>query len=146
MNLQPAPNDVDNLYLHVLESETGLIRMAVHPVLYGWRVRAWFVDAGSVALDWCAGSVITDVERLYSLLRNILLQRPEDRKAFSKLPTASAVKPFFLDEKFLVTVLEAAADPITIINFPDLREETKAITTPAIDKLSVQPPAEEPQH
>jgi hypothetical protein len=92
---------------HRLVSEKGLIHMGVHPVIYGYRVRAGFTfDIAGCTLDWCGGGHWPDVERLYAILRNILEQRPESQDVFDDLPLVSQVKPFYLDISFTREILK----------------------------------------
>lgn len=122
MNLYPAPDDPSNMYCNVLTSSTGLIKMAIHPVIYGFRVRGWFTNEHQCRIDWCGGANQPAVERLYSLLRNILLQRLEDNQAFNQLPEISKVKPYYQDVDFVIDVLKHVKDPIEIITLPDLQQ------------------------
>ena len=83
----------------------------MHRVLFGFRIRAGFIaDEWGVKLDWCGGGDWRNVERLYSLTKAILMNRPENRQCFQGLPTCSKIKPFFLDEEFVRLVGKEAGD------------------------------------
>lgn len=110
MKFNSAPDDLHNTMLfHRKVSENGLVEMGVYRVMFGWRVRAGFVDdIGFCVLDWCGGGNWTDVERLYSLCFAILSDREENRQCFDDLPPVSMVKPFYLDLDFVKVVGEKA--------------------------------------
>lgn len=115
MILIPDKDDELNLYSQVLQSKNGLVKMAIHPVLFGFRVRGWLSTDHGCRIDWCGGADYTQVKTLYSILRNILLHRNEDHKAFDGLPGASNIKPFFHDEEFVKTISEQITQPLEIV-------------------------------
>lgn len=112
MKFLPAPDDptISGLF-HRRLSENGLIHFGVYRVAYGFRVRAGFAnDWCGVTLDWCGGGDWKNVERLYSIVEGILSQRPENKCCFDGLPGSNAVKPFFLDQAFVETVIPLAGE------------------------------------
>ena len=79
--------------------------------MYGWRVRAGLCrDLWGTQLDWCGGGNWKDVERLYSLLYGILLQREETDDCLDDLPRCSIIKPFYKDHDFVRAVGDKAGD------------------------------------
>lgn len=125
MKLVKSPNNEEAMCVHCLTSENKLVEMGVYRVMYGFRVRAWFVENKfGVVLDWCGGGNWPDVERLYSLLVAILTNRPEDEQCFDGLPPISMIKPFFKDERFTQIVVKEAGENLQMISlekpdFPD---------------------------
>lgn len=116
MKLHLVVNDLQTGWTHCRRSENGMVRLGVYRVLFGYRVRAGFSedDWGST-LDWCAGDVWNDVERLYSLLLAILEQRDETPDVFDGIPRNSTVKPFYKDFAFVSRVAELAGDRLDLV-------------------------------
>lgn len=97
--------------------------MAIHPMLFGWRVRGWDGAGwdGYVHLDWCGGNDQKDVERLYSVMYNILSNREEDSAlAFDGVPPHSDIKPFYNDENFIREISSLIVEPFSLLELPDL--------------------------
>lgn len=115
MKLIPASDDLDNLYSQVLQSETGLVKMAIYPVLFGYRVRGWLTTEYACRIDWCGGADYTQIKTLYSILRNILLNREENKHAFDGLPETSNIKPFFNDEAFVNNISSQITQPLEVV-------------------------------
>ena len=122
MKLEQAPDDIANGYFHVLQSQTGIVRMAIYPVIYGYRVRGWFSNDMGCTIDWCGGDDQKTVEYLYSILKNILESREEGKEAFKKLPGASRIKPFVKDQEFTAEILSQVVENLELVTLPDLRE------------------------
>ena len=112
--------DLTNLYFEKRSSPSGLVNMAIYPVIFGWRVRGWLSSNFCCSLDWCAGDSQGDVERLYSILFNILSHREEDTNAFNDLPMVSSVKPYFNDDEFVVNVMSKVTAPFELIKLHDI--------------------------
>lgn len=93
--------------------------MAIHPTIFGWRVRSWAEDT-HCTIDWCGGADQHDVERLYSILYNILSHREESKEALDDLPTCSKVKPYINDAEFLSDILNRLTAPFEIIKLENL--------------------------
>lgn len=92
-------------------SEGGTVHLGVCRVMYGFRVRCGMTrDKWGCSLDWCGGANWKDVERLYSLCLGVLAQRDESNFSFDGIPGVSAIKPFYLDEKFVKIVGKLAGD------------------------------------
>lgn len=107
-------NDDDH-YFHRIRSETGLIEIAVHRVMFGWRVVGMFHNTFGIEINWCAGDRWEDVIKLYSILHAILSNRPENRHAFDGIPQMSKVKPYFKDPDFLGKVAKITPERVTTI-------------------------------
>ncbi len=86
---------VDHLYERLISND-GRIEMGIHPVLFGYRVRAGYVGDVYYHLDWCGGDNQAQVEMLYSIMKNILISRND----FSGIPSNSKIKPFYNDLEF----------------------------------------------
>ncbi len=121
MILNPDSVDAENGHFHCLTSENRVIMMAVHPVLYGFRVCGWRRGSFGYSLNWCGGAEQGHVEALYSLMRAILLKRGESH-TFDGLPMASEVKPFFNDVAFSNTLAKLAGPDVECIKLPPLQE------------------------
>lgn len=122
MKLIPQKDDMTNRYFAVLGSEAGQYRMALHPVMFGWRVRGWAVQDFGCTIDWCGGDDPVAVRLLYSFLKNILESRPENEHVFDGLPGASKIKPFTQDAEFVSTILSKLTVPFDLVEIPDLAE------------------------
>lgn len=118
MNFKPIE---DEDYLHCLESETGLVRIGIWRVLFGFRVRAGIGDV-TCDIDWCAGNKWKDVERLYSICLSILSQRKEDKNCFEGIPSFSRIKPFYLDKDFVETITKLSGSDLKLMKLkkPDM--------------------------
>lgn len=114
MKLTQTDDDPSNLYYEVLQSETGLVKMAIHPVLFGYRVRGWLTSESSCRIDWCGGADYSQIQTLYSILRNILLHRDE-KEAFVELPGISKIKPFYLDKEFVDKISSHITQPLELV-------------------------------
>ncbi len=119
MNLEPAPHDTGNGYFERLVSPLGVC-MALHPVLFGWRVIGYYENDFGLSLNWCAGNDHANVERLYSLMRSVLLAREDGPGAFRGLPGVSSIKPFHRDARFVEVVSAAAGPNLALISLPPL--------------------------
>jgi len=104
VRFERAPDDVKNGIYFRKVSENGLIEFGVWSVLFGFRVRAGFVDGDSYEIDWCGGSEQSSVEKIYSACESILSKREESRSAFDGIPTTSERKPYFNDQEFIKKV------------------------------------------
>jgi hypothetical protein len=79
-----------------LVSENELIEIGIYPVMFGMRIRAGFVGTYTYEIDYCAGSDQMWVEALYSAIKCILENRPEERSCFNGFPLQT-VKPMIND-------------------------------------------------
>jgi len=109
MKLTPKPNNPEEGWYHLLSSEEGKVQMAIYPVMFGWRIRAWFTGRQACMLDWCAGADWSHVEWLYTALRLILEAREETSQIFEDLPSHSEIKPVFADKEFMLKVASILA-------------------------------------
>ncbi len=127
MNLISADDDLFNLYFQKKTSATGLVNMALYPVIFGWRVRGWLSTGHCCHIDWCAGGEQGEAEKLYSMLYNILSSREEDEHAFDNLPEASRKKPYYYDSYFVAAVARNLVAPFELLKLPPLDELRKLI-------------------
>ena len=112
-------NTEDDIQGHLfarLISDDGKIEMGIHPVLFGYRVRAGYIGSMSYMFDWCGGDNQTQVELLYSIAKNVL----EHRKSFDGVPICSKVKPFYNDQEFFKHIESLVVQPLEIIKLESL--------------------------
>jgi hypothetical protein len=118
MKFKPAPdNDKDMIYQRIV-SEDGKIEIGIHPVMFGFRVRAGYVGNPWVHLDWCGGADHSAVEILYSMAKNIL----EAKGDFRDLPPCSKVKPFYKDPSFIAEVMRHVVAPMEMVKLESLEQ------------------------
>lgn len=107
----------------------GVVEMCLAPMIFGWRVRAGFVESdGSYCLeywcDWCCGSDRELISGTYTIMQRIL----ENGVDLKSLPRRSAVKPWYLDEDFkeiIVTLAnEVGVGPGSQVDFDLIDVET----------------------
>lgn len=122
MNLTKIPDNYDLMCFEILQSDDGIVRMGIYPVAFGFRVRGWYNDNLFCEIDWCGGANQADVERLYSILRNILLNKPENRAAFNGIPGWSKVKPYYNDDEFVRDIVSKITAPFDLVKLPPLQE------------------------
>jgi hypothetical protein len=104
MKFHKAPDTAD-LFLRVVD-ETNTIQVGIYKVLFGYRVRAGYVDDKfGVNLDWCCGNRIEMINWLYLALILILSKR-ELENCFEGLPTVSQIKPYFNDMNFFNKIID----------------------------------------
>lgn len=104
MKFHKAP-PTEDLFLRVVD-ETNTIQIGIYPVLFGYRVRAGYVDdKWGVNLDWCGGDRIEYITWLYLALILILSQR-EPENCFEGLPPVSQIKPYFNDLPFFNKIID----------------------------------------
>lgn len=116
MKFIAAEDDEENLLFQRLVSEDGKIEIAVHPVMFGYRVRAGYVGRGWTEIDWCAGDKHPHVEFLYSVIKNIL----ENKGNFEGVPTHSNIKPYYKDLEFVDAVVKLTVGDLEIIKLKSL--------------------------
>lgn len=95
----------------MLRLTDGVVEMGLCPVMYGWRVRAGWLEAnGGPAMayhcDWCCGDNPKLVMAMYRVMK-IFLEAGVD---LTKLPTHSEVKPLWKDRVFLNTIVKLGVD------------------------------------
>ena len=115
MKFESVP-DNENYYQRLV-SEDGKIEMGVHPVVFGYRVRAGFTNRDWVEMDWCGGDDQGQVELLYSIAKNIL----ESKGNFSGVPMNSNIKPFYNDPQFVELINSMTTKPLEIIKLKPLQ-------------------------
>lgn len=104
----------DNLETHLFErlvSDDGKIEMGIHPVIFGYRVRAGYVGEDFFMFDWCGGADQTQTELLYSIAKNIL----EHKNSFDGVPIFSKIKPFYKDKDFVKSIESLVTQPLDIV-------------------------------
>lgn len=116
MKFVKAPDHDENNIYQRLVSEDGKIEMGIHPVMFGYRVRASFVGDGGCYLDWCGGDNQAQVELLYSIAKNIL----ENKGSFKGLPSCSRIKPFYNDSEFVDYINGLVTKPLEIVKLTPL--------------------------
>ena len=116
MKFLEAQDDNENNLYQRLVSEDGNIEMGIYLVMFGYRVRAGFVGNGIYELDWCGGDEQTQLELLYSIMKNIL----EARGNFRYVPPSSVIKPFFNDHDFVYRINELVSKPLKVVTLKPL--------------------------
>lgn len=123
MIFSKAPDDRINGYFYMMKSENGKVFIGVKRVMFGWRVVAFTkTDIGPV-LNWCAGDIHANIERLYSLMLTILSKREESEighEVFAGIPRVSNIKPFFHDLEFVTFVSRLAGDDLKLVTLPEI--------------------------
>lgn len=102
-------NEEINLYQRMV-SDCGKVEIGIYPVMFGYRVRAGFVNDVAFFVDWCAGDDQTQIELLYAILKNIL----ESGYDLRKLPPVSKIKPFYNDAEFLKLIESLVVNPLSV--------------------------------
>lgn len=100
-----AADDLKNSLYHRHISQDGRIELGIHPVIFGYRVRAGFINSGMYELDWCGGDKQSDIELLFTVAKRILT----DRTDFKGIPAHSKIKPFYKDSEFVTIITELSA-------------------------------------
>lgn len=118
IKFNPAEDDDHNLLYQRIVSEDGKIEIAIHPVIFGYRVRAGYVGDGWVQLDWCGGNDQAQLELLYSIAKNIL----EHKGNFEGVPGKSNIKPFYKDFEFVDKILSLTTGKLDVIKLKSLHE------------------------
>lgn len=99
-------------------SEGGLVHLAIFPVLYGFRVRAWLDGDDEATLDWCCGDNAIFVSGAFSAAHAILSGRAEDRSVFDGVPRCSDPRPYFKDLAFMDEIFRLAGPDFQPISIP----------------------------
>jgi len=112
MKLLPT-EDTETLRKRLI-SKDGSIEMGIYVVMFGFRVRAGYIDSHwgecvMYELDWCGGADYVDVMVLYNICKSII-SNSKAGKAFNGVPRCSEVKPFYKDATFLNTVVDLAGE------------------------------------
>jgi len=121
MKLSPSTSK-EREYSNILASPNGKVLLATHPVIYGYRVSAFYDKSVGPECDWCAGDKHEDIERLYSIMKSILEQREESYNALDGIPTASMAKPFYNDFFFIEAVTRLAGPDLKLVFLPPMKE------------------------
>lgn len=100
MKLHAAPDDPMTGLVSRLVSEGGTVEAGVYRVLYGYRVRAGFINSPVCEIDWCCGDNVKQLESHLVAAALFLRRRPEDEFCFDGLPKTSTVKPCWTDAEF----------------------------------------------
>lgn len=113
--------DSENL-IHRMVNDERQIEIGIYRVLFGYRVRAGFIDAGSCRWDWCCGQSHKFLTLAY---RVGLASMKADIEGypFESLPATSKVKPIFLDYNFMSLLMDRAGQlSLEEIELPSLIE------------------------
>ena len=86
-------------------SDCGRVEIGVFRVMYGYRVRAGYVDSLGCELDWCAGADMKDLWYLFNVALSILSQRDSGPACFDGIPRFSQVKPYYNDAEFVAELV-----------------------------------------
>jgi hypothetical protein len=112
---QTKDNIKENLFQRLV-SDDGKIEMGIHPVMFGYRVRAGYVDRMIYEMDWCGGDDQAQLELLYSIAKNIL----ENKNSFEGVPPVSMIKPFYKDADFVKQIESLVTKPLEIVKLKPL--------------------------
>jgi hypothetical protein len=113
---------------HLIErcvSENNLIEFGVYPVIYGMRINISIVGSMCIERSYCAGANQRWVEMVYSLVKNILENNPEELSTIDLFPTQQT-KPMLNDMECLVKLYSLVTEPFELITLPsvaDMRAE-----------------------
>lgn len=103
---EKGPDD-ELLYRKV--SEDGKIQIGVHPVIFGFRIRAGYVGCMAYELDYCAGADISQVELIYSMVLTIL----HNDIPFKSFPNQNT-KPMINDPNCFIKLISLIGDATII--------------------------------
>ena len=112
---QAKDNTKESLFQRLV-SDDGKIEMGIHPVMFGYRVRAGYVGIMMYEMDWCGGDDQAQLELLYSIAKNIL----ENKNSFDGVPTISMIKPFYKDADFVKHIESLVTKPLEIVKLKPL--------------------------
>ncbi len=93
MKFIDAEDDVENQMMFRKVSEDGKIEVAIHPVIFGFRVVAGYVGSQCYSLNYCAGNEQGYIELIYSMVIVALEVANGNFKVFPH----QNVKPMFND-------------------------------------------------
>jgi len=119
--MKKAEDDISGHLFERLVSEDGKIEMGIHPVLFGYRVRAGYIGDMAYKFDWCGGDDQSQVEMLYSIAKNVL----EHKNGFEGIPPCSKIKPFFNDKEFVKEIESLVIKPLEIVKIQPLNSYGK---------------------
>lgn len=114
--------DNENFFARLV-SEDMKIEMGVYPVMFGYRIRAGYVNRMTVELDWCAGANQNDVETFYSTMKHII----ETKGTLEGIPTRSEIKPLMLDADFLISIGKLIEGEFENIKLPPVTDFRKIL-------------------
>lgn len=81
---------------------SGRIEIGVYRVLFGYRVRAGYIDNGYYHLDYCCGAGPEWINRVYGIILTVMDERDESN-AFDGFPQQQ-VKPIENDHECFVNL------------------------------------------
>lgn len=105
MIFKAGPDTREHGLTNRLISDCGRVEIGVYRVMYGYRVRAGYVDSLRAELDWCAGAYLTDLWCLFNMALAILSQRDSGPECFKGIPRHSQVKPYYKDAEFVDAIV-----------------------------------------
>jgi len=107
MTFRDENTDEHILYRKV--SEDGKVEIGVHPVLYGFRIRAGSAGDMFYDLDYCAGDKLVAVETLYGIVLTVLKDRlSKGKPPFRGFPIQER-KPMYNDPECAAKLFEMCA-------------------------------------
>lgn len=120
-------------------SWNNMVEIALHPVLFGWRVRAGYEFRSYYQLDYCCGDQQAEIELIYSTVLTILTnelnkqdltldKRTICTNVFSKFPKQNT-KPMRNDPECMINLILLAGvepDELIKVSFPDLTEKRQS--------------------
>ncbi len=124
MEFTQAPDDLKKQLFCRMISENGKFEMGVHPMAFGMRLRAGFVDDNTgCLLDYCAGEKQDSIEVLYGLSLKMLSEiDEEDDSTLKRLLRQSTIKPFYKDIDFLQWLINKAGGKAYMYPLPPMED------------------------
>lgn len=119
MKFSPAEDSGQDLICRKI-SESGLIEIGVHHVMFGHRIRVGYAGRQYCELDYCAGANQEDVERLYAVIETVLSNQDEKTIDWDIFPKQN-IKPVFNDSACWSALIKLAGDISEIQKLPNLQ-------------------------
>jgi len=106
------------------------VEVGIYPVIFGWRVKAGYIDTYSYELDYCCGANQKMVETILGIVKTILEKYNCD---FSIFPVQE-IKPVFNDPLCFSQMLELAEGNAQLVEVPELQTLRKEIMSSMYDE------------
>lgn len=90
--IKAEDHDLNQIYVRYIDPEYN-VEIGIHPVIYGWRVRAGYIGDDWCHLDYCCGSDPIMLKFILSVCKTILETNGCDFKVFPR----QHVKPITSD-------------------------------------------------
>lgn len=88
------------------------IEVAIHTVMYGWRIIANYVGDHTYVLNWCCG----DNKIVLYATQKIVMNLIEQGTPINNIPFCSDIKPWPKDAEFIEKVAKLIKNPL----FPEI--------------------------